>query len=237
MSIPTFGFLPGLGRRGTDEQVPWYIVVIGLVSIFVLAVFALNAVFPRNAILVPTWFADSSAPTAQAASKLPQFYGASKALHRINQLDPAQYNSTQDYDTWAYSTCSTAAMTEVFNAYGRHYRIADVLKVEAGIGAITPSLGLVNDSGIQRTAAQFGFNTSSGYSLSLSKVIAIANSGEPVIVDWPPSKYDGGHLVVVIGGNSTSVFLADSSIYNRTSLSQAQFLQWWGGFSAVVTPA
>jgi hypothetical protein len=237
MSIPTFGFLPGLGRRGTDEQVPWYIVVIGLVSIFVLAAFAFNAVFPRNAILVPTWFADSSAPTAQAASKSPQFYGASQALRRINQLDPAQYNSTQDYNTWAYSACSTAAMTEVFDAYGRHYRIADVLKVEAGIGAITPSLGLVDDTGIQRTAAQFGFNTSWGYSLSLSKIIAIANSGEPVIVDWPPSKYDGGHLVVVIGGNSTSVFLADSSIYNRTSLSQAQFMKWWGGFSAVVTPA
>lgn len=237
LSIPALGAGLSLGRRGTGERIPWYIGVIGLVSIFVLAVFVLNAAFPRNAILMPTWFADSSAPTAQASSKSPQFYGASKALHRINQLDPAQYNSTQDFATWAYSACSTAAMTEVFDAYGQHYRIADVLKVEASIGAITPSLGLVDDSGIQRTAAQFHFNTSWGYSLSLSKIIAIANSGEPVIVDWPPNKYDGGHLVVVIGGNSTTVFLADSSIYDRTSLTQAQFMQWWGGFSAVVTPA
>jgi hypothetical protein len=127
--------------------------------------------------------------------------------------------------------------TEVFNAYGRHYRIADVLKVEAGINEITPSLGLVEDVGIQRTATLFGFNTSWGYSRSLNQVIAIANIGEPVIVGWPPAKYDGGHLLVVIGGNSTTLFLADSSLYNRTSLTHAQFMNWWAGFSAVVTPA
>jgi hypothetical protein len=239
LAMPTVVAWPRLGRWGTGEQAPpWYIVVIGLISVFVLAVFALNAVFPRNAILVPTWFASANAPLAQAVSQsAPQpTYAASKALHRISQLDPSQYNSTQDYNTWAYSACSTAAMTEVFDAYGRHYRIADVLKVEAALGEITPALGLVEDVGVQRTAAQFGFKTSWGYNLSLSQIIAIANSGEPVIVSWPPGKYPGGHLIVVTGGNSTTVFLADSSIYNRTSLSWAQFMQWWGGFSAVVTP-
>jgi len=231
MTLSTPGFSLSLGRRGTGEQIPWRYAIIGLVSIFILGLFAFNAVFPRNAILAPTWFANSSVQPTQTPST-PQFSGASKALQRINQLDLAQYSSPQDYNTWAYSACSAAAMTEVFNAYGRHYRIADVLKVEASIKEITPALGLVEDLGIQRTATLFGFNTSWGHSLSLDQVIAIANKGEPVIVSWPPYRYDGGHLLVVRGGNSKYVFIADSSRYDRTTLTHAQFLNWWGGFSA-----
>jgi hypothetical protein len=241
MMICTPGFNLSLGRRGTDERIPWSVITIGLVSIFILGLFAFNAVFPRHAILVPTWFANSTQQQSQQQQQnsqpQQQFFGASKALQRISQLDPAQYNSTQDYNTWAYSACSAAAMTEVFDAYGRHYRITDVLKVEAAINEITPALGLVEDVGIQRTATLFGFNTNWGYSRSLDDVIAIANRGEPVIVSWPPYKYDGGHLLVVIGGNKNSVFLADSSAYNHKALTRAQFLNWWGGFSALVTPS
>ena len=236
LSISTWGAGLSLGRRGSGDRIPASMFVIGLVSVCILAIFAFNALFPHAAMLVPTWFADSSAPPKQPASQPTQFYGASKALKRIGQLDPAQYNSIQDYDIWAYSACSAAAMTEVFDAYGRSYRIADVLKVEASINAITPSLGLVDDAGIQRTATLFGFTTSWGYSRSLAQVIAIANSGEPVIVGWPPSKYPEGHLLVVIGGNSTTVYLADSSWYDRTSLTHAQFMNWWAGYSALVTP-
>src|ERR1051326_696598 len=161
---------------------------------------------------------------------------ASKELVRISQLDPNQYNSSDQYNIWAYSACSTASMTEVFNAYGRHFRIADVLKVEAAIGAITPQLGLVDSSGIQATASQFGFKTTWSNSWQLDQIINIANSGKPVIVDFPPDRYAGGHLLVVIGGNESVVYLADSSSWNHQVLSRSQFLQWWGGFGAVVTP-
>src|SRR6266699_6612165 len=88
---------------------------------------------------------------------------ASQQLVRISQLDPNQYGSTDEFNTWAYSACSTAAMTEVFDAYGYHYRITDVLKVEAQIGEITAQQGLIEEAGIQRTAAQFGFKTSWGH--------------------------------------------------------------------------
>ena len=155
---------------------------------------------------------------------------------RISQLDPDQYNSAADYQRWAYSTCSTAAMTEVINAYGHHYRIADLLTVQAQLGEITPTLGLTEDVGIARTAAKFSFSTSWGYNLSYDQVIAKANQGEPVIVGWPPQRYPGGHLVVVIGGNSQTVDIADSSRYDRHTLSRAQFMAWWADFSAVVTP-
>ncbi len=161
---------------------------------------------------------------------------AAQALTRISQLDPNEYASNAEYNTWAYSACSTASMTEVFNAYGNHYRITDVLSVESQIGAITPYLGLVDPSGIASTAAKFGFKTQWGNDGSLDQIISIANSGKPVIVGFPPDRYDGGHLLVVIGGDSNNVLLADTSLWNRRVLSRGQFSQWWGGFYAVVTP-
>lgn len=161
---------------------------------------------------------------------------ASQQLMRISQLDPNQYASNAEYSTWAYSACSTASMTEVFDSYGYHYRITDVLSVESQIGAITPDLGLVDPSGIASTATKFGFKTQWGNSGSLDQIISIANSGKPVIVGFPPDRYEGGHLLVVIGGDNDNVFLADTSLWNRRVLSRGQFSQWWGGFYAVVTP-
>jgi Peptidase_C39 like family len=224
-------------RRQAGEPVPWTVVVIGAVSVFVLGVFAFNLVMPHNPVFNLTWLSNSSSqsqPTPAAAP--PTLYGASQNVVRIGQLDTAQYNSTADYSLWAFSACSSAAMTEVINAYGHHYRIADILKVEASLNEITPALGLVEDVGVARTMAQFGFKTNWGYSLSYDQVVATANQGEPVIVSWPPSRYAGGHLVVVIAGNSQTIYIADSSIYNRHSLSRTQFMKWWAGFSAVATP-
>jgi len=161
---------------------------------------------------------------------------ASQRLLRLSQLDPAQYASSAEYATWAFSACSAAAMTEVLNAYGGHFRIHDILAVEAQRGDITPSLGLVSPGGIADTVAQYGFQASWGFSLTLDQVIAIANQGAPVIVGFPPQRYAGGHILVVTGGTSAAVSVADSSGHDYTVLARGQFLQWWGGFSAVVTP-
>ncbi len=226
-----------VGRRQAGEPVPWSVVVVGVSSVFVLALFLFHMVMPQSAIFNLTLFSnDSTQAQSTPSANPPQLYGASQALVRLSQLDPAQYNSTGDYNLWAYSACSTAAMTEVINSYGHHYRIADILKVEASLNEITPSLGLVEDSGVAHTMSKFGFNTNWGYSLSYDQLVATANRGQPVIVSWPPSRYAGGHLVVVIGGNSQTVYLADSSLYNRHSLSHTQFMKWWAGFSAVATP-
>ena len=218
--------------RKTKESVPYSVIVIGLVSIFILGIYALNFVLPHQALINLLLFnLNTPVKTTQASN-----FQASQNLMRLSQLDPAQYNSTQEFQLWAYSACSTASMTEVFDSYGRHYRITDVLKVESQIGEITPQLGLLEDIGIQRTATHFGFKTTWGHNLSLDQIIAVANSGKPVIVSFPPDRYAGGHLLVVTGGNSNIVKLADLSLWNRKVLSRAQFMNWWEGFYAIVTP-
>ncbi|HET8846600.1 MAG TPA: CHAP domain-containing protein [Ktedonobacteraceae bacterium] len=161
-----------------------------------------------------------------------------QSLKRINQLDPHQYASQAEWNTWAYSACSAAAMTEILNAYGFHLRIHDVLVVESARGDIDPTLGLTHDAGVADTFAQFGLQTQWGEHWSVEQVVQTANEGLPVLVGWPPDRYEGGHIVVVVGGDlaTNTITLADSSAWNRQAVSVAQFLQWWAGFAAVALP-
>ena len=231
--LPTSTIWGRINVRQKGEPLPWSIITIGLISIFILGLYTLNLALPHHALISLLTFNQNTS----ADSPKPQpVYQAAQNLVRLSQLDPAQYDSTQEYNLWAYSACSTAAMTEVMNAYGRHYKIAEVLQVEARIKEITPSQGLLEDIGIQRTAAQFGFQTTWGHNLSLDQIINIANQGRPVIVSFPPDRYAGGHLLVVTGGDSNYVYLADSSLWNRHSLTRAQFLNWWEGYYAIMTP-
>ncbi len=208
-----------------------------LITLLLFGTMILKTLLPSFSLVANSLSLSQPAATAQPTSNpLQEASGASQKLVRISQLDPSQYSSTQEYNTWAYSACSTAAMTEVINAYGHHYRITDILKVEAGIGAITPQLGLLEDAGVANTASHFGFTAIWGHQFSLNQIIAMANKGRPVIVSWPPDRYPDGHLVVVTGGDSNSVYIADLSMFNRHSLTHAQFLAWWGGFAAILVP-
>jgi hypothetical protein len=225
----------GFEQIQTNKPLPWARMIIGLVVIFLFGFYFLNFLFPHHTNWSLMMLYGNIPSTAQTSQITPQF-NATQSLVRLSQLDPTQYASIQEFTTWAYSACSTTALTEVLNAYGDHVRVTDVLKVEARIGEITPQLGLLDEVGIQRTAAQFGFKTTWGHNLSLDQIINIANQGRPAIVSFPPDRYAGGHLLVVTGGNSSLVKLADSSLWNRPSLSRAQFLHWWEGFYAIVTP-
>ena len=230
-------------KRRAGEPAPWAGIIIIFVTLLLLSLFLLKTLLPNNSLIaaITTWpLSPSNAQSSSSSQHNPQGpqgpFIASQSLERLSQLDPAQYNSSAEYSLWAYSACSSAAMTEVINAYGHHYRVTDILKVEAQIHEITPELGLLEDAGIEHTVARFGFKTVWGHNMSLDDIIGIANRGEPVIVSFPPYKYAGGHLLVVTGGSGNYVYLADSSLWNRHSLTREQFLQWWGGFAAIVTP-
>jgi hypothetical protein len=196
-----------------------------------------NSISSNSLFMVPYQSATDTTPNA-VSPQIPQgFSGASKALKRLAQMDPSQYKSEQQYDTWAPSACSTTAMTEVINAYGYNYHISDILQAEISQSAISPDLGLLKLDGIDHTVAQFGFSTAQLSKAPLDSLISVANSGWPIIVDFPPSRdWPAGHFLVVIGGDSSSVVLADSSSSDFTSLSRQQFLRDWGGFAVVVMP-
>lgn len=212
----------------------WQVAVPGLIAIFLLGFYLLNTILPYPLLWMPPAFGSANPPSSSGKAPV---YAASKHLIRLSQLDPAQYQSSQEFNLWAYSACSAASMTEVINSYNHTYKITDILTVEAGIHEITPDQGLLEEIGIQRTGTHFGFKTTWGHNLSLNQIIAAANSGTPVIVSFPPSRYPGGHILVVRGGDSNYVYLADSSLWNRTQLSHERFMQLWAGFYAIMIPA
>ena len=221
------------GRWGRLNS--WKIIVPALVALFLLCFYLLSTTL-AHPLLWSSVFLGANQPATPAVPTASPNYAASQRLDRLSQLDPKQYSSTREYNTWAYSACSAASMTEVINSYGHNYRVTDILAVESRINEITPQEGLLEESGIQHTGAQFGFKTTWGHNFTLDQVIAAANRGTPVIVSFPPALYPGGHILVVRGGNASTVYLADSSLWNRTQLARANFLKLWGGFYAIMTP-
>ena len=234
-----------LFEKRPSKPTPWLGIMLVLIALFAFGTYSLRILLPNSALVVSTSWLDStntavsaSASNASSAPTLlfPGISGAAKNLVRIYQLDPTQYHNQQDYDTWAMSTCSAAAMTEVINAYGHHYRLADILKVEAGLNQITPDLGLLQPTGIDKTVVQFGFKATWLVKPSLDDMLRVANTGRPVIIGFPPDRWQGGHVIVALGGDKDHVYVADSSRLNMRVLTRAKFLQYWAGFAVVVEP-
>ena len=233
-------------RAGAET--PWLGLALILMALFLFGAFMLSSYLPSNSVVDIPWanaLIKANVPGHSTSLRIAQqnapapatVVNASKSLMRVYQLSGDQYNSSDEYNTWAYAACSAAAMTSVINSYGHNFRVTDILKVESALGEITPNLGLIEPTGIDKTVAKFGFKTSWLQSGTLDEVIKVANSGKPVIVDWPPDLWDGGHILVVRGGDSNNVFLADSSRYNFTVLSRAVFeSRWKHTFAAVVVP-
>ncbi len=236
-----------LFAAGAKKQTPWLGILFILVTLFVICCISLRTLFPNAGVVAyVSWLGTSQTSQVPVAAAAPAINsaaellatpsGAANALVRIGQLNQDQYASTSEYNTWAYSTCSAASMTEVINAYGHHYRLTDILAVESRIGEITPSEGLLEPTGIAHTVAKFGFKTITLTNDSLNNLIAIANRGWPVIVSFPPDHWTGGHILVLRGGNSNSVDLADSSKLNMTVMPRSTFTYYWEGFAVVPLP-
>jgi len=185
------------------------------------------------AAILPAVFTTPVAPTHSQDQE-----ASTRRLVRLNQWDGAQYNSPGDVETWGPSGCSAAAMTEVLNYYSeKTYRIADILSVEDDLGEITPQLGMLHGvSSISRTVAHFGFQATALVSSTLDEVINTANGGKPVIVGFPPTTWEGGHVLLVRGGSVTTVYLTDSSRLNMLSMTRKTFLSYWRGFAVIIHP-
>ena len=156
---------------------------------------------------------------------------ASMQLVRIDSGARNQYYTNYQWQVWSYASCSGISMEEVMNAYGRHYIAADVLQVESNMGVWDISSGLMGgEAAMARVANYFGFKADPHPPRTLQDLITITNKGFPVIVGIP------GHILVVRGGDSNFVYLADSAPANRKALTHAAFLALWDGISVLLTP-
>lgn len=158
-------------------------------------------------------------------------FSASARIVRVDSASRAQYYTDYQYQVWSYASCSGISMEEVLNSYGRHYIAADILQVELNMGIWDTYDGLTGgEQGMARLAAYFGFQVSPHPPRTLQDLILTANKGFPVIIGSP------GHIMVVKGGDANFVYVVDSSPANRTVMTHDQFMNFWDGFSVLVTP-
>lgn len=158
-------------------------------------------------------------------------FSASARIVRVDSATRGQYYTDYQYQVWSYSSCSGISMEEVLNSYGRHYIAADILQVEQNMGIWDTYDGLTGgEKGMARLAAYYGFQTSATPPRTLQSLILTANKGFPVIIGSP------GHIMVIKGGDADFVYVVDSSPANRTIMTHDQFMNFWDGFSVLVTP-
>ncbi len=157
---------------------------------------------------------------------------ASMRLVRIDSARRDQYYTDYQWQVWSYSSCSGISLEEVMNAYGKHLIAADVLQEEQNLGVWNSYAGLTGwEQGMAKTANYFGFKTSANPPRTLQALLDVTNKGFPVIVSIP------GHILVVRGGDSNNVYLADSAPANRTIMTHQEFMSLWQqNFSVLLTP-
>jgi hypothetical protein len=152
------------------------------------------------------------------------------SVHR--QSNRAEYNNDNpEWQLWSYSACSGCALAALLDAYGaqkngKPLNCGDVLEVEYNLGVYDPGKSPTQNRGLlppgqqnlARTAAQFGFASDFSKNLSLDDLINLANSGTPSIVGIPT------HVMIITGGDSTYVKLADSGGLHLSIVTRDQFL-------------
>ncbi len=157
---------------------------------------------------------------------------ASERVTVHHQANRAEYNNDNpEWQVWSYSACSGCALAALMDAYGaqkngKPLNCGDVLEVEYKLGVYDPgttptnSRGLLppGQIGLDKTAAYFGFASDYSKNESLDDLIAMANSGTPSIISIPT------HVMIITGGDSKYVKLADSGGLRLTTVTREQFL-------------
>lgn len=235
--VQVTGQLPAIVPSAHLSQ-SWYnrrrsVVSLGLLTMLLIGVLIQTGVagdvfhtLTRGLALGGQTYGDNVQPSFQ-----PIPFSASARILRIDSALRMQYYTDYQYQVWSYSSCSGISMEEVLNAYGRRYIAADILQVEQNMGIWDTYDGLTGgEQGMAHLAAYFGFQTSPHPPRTLQSLILTANQGFPVIIGSP------GHIMVIKGGDAQFVYVVDSSPANRTIMTHDQFMNFWDGFSVLVTP-
>jgi len=224
-----------------------------------LIVFSLVVVFIRilvfNQFPVLRFFPSAQVDQTNQSTSMPLSFPVEKVSRNVpafSQGDKTQYNNENpQWSLWSNSACSGCAMAALMDAYGatlngRPLNCGDVLEVEYRLSVYNPvhawGLRKGKPDELAETAAQFGFTGYYTQKLSLDDLITLANAGIPSIVRIPT------HVMIVTGGDSQNVLLADSGGLHLSKVTRQQFLHglpgsrlyagqsWMAGWYIILTP-
>ena len=229
--------------------------VLGICLIILSLVGILNRVLAANPLPVLIFSQSSQMAQTNRSTSVPLSFpvkNTSSTVTALSQADKTHYNNENpEWSIWSYSACSGCAMAAIMDAYGatlhgRPLNCGDVLEVENRLSVYSPvnEWGLITGEPdeLAQTATQFGFTGYYTQKLSLDDLITLANAGIPSIVRIPT------HIMILTGGDSQNVFLADSGGLHLSKVTRNQFLHglpgsrlyagqsWMTGWYIILTP-
>jgi hypothetical protein len=169
--------------------------------------------------------------------------GATTSLVRpeTQLLRPDLYDNYGQFQEWGGAACSAAALAEVLTAYG--VRGATIGHEIDELGSyISPNGGLLNRHGFVTVAAKHNLRADESTSLTYNQLLYLTQQlGMPVIVNVHISYgyyhfFDGGHFLVVVGGDAQGLKIVDSSEYYIHYLPKDVFYQMFTGYTAAIVP-
>lgn len=165
-----------------------------------------------------------------------------RPMTQMRRLD--LYDSKAQFDQWAGAACSAATLAEILTAYGLpHMTIGRMIR-ELGKD-ISPNWGLLTYSAFNRVVAKYGLRADvylSDNPLTYKQMLYLTNTlGIPVVVNMRATTgyyhyLSGGHILVMTGGDSSTIRLTDSSLYYMKSLPLATYNQMARPRNVVIVP-
>lgn len=153
------------------------------------------------------------------------------------------YDNPAQAGAWGGAACSAAVLAEILTAYGvQHATIGEMID-ELG-SDISPQWGLVSYNGFGKVASQHGLRADVylDHPLTYAQMMYITNTLHmPLIVNVRATTgyyhyLSGGHFLVMIGGDNSTIRLVDSSEYYIKSLPLSTFMGMYRNRSVAIVP-
>src|SRR5262249_2847296 len=163
-------------------------------------------------------------------------------MTQMRRLD--LYDSRAQFDQWAGAACSAATLAEILTAYGLpHMTIGRMIR-ELG-PAISSQWGLLSYYAFNQVVAKSGLRADvylENNPLTYKQMLYLTNTlGIPVTINMRATTgyyrfLSGGHILVMTGGDSKTIRLADSSLYYMKALPLSTYTWMARSRNVVIVP-
>ena len=192
------------------------------------------------------WAASSGAASGVAAAFPLRMDGrvASRVQPMTQMRRVDLYDSRAQFEQWRGAACSAASLAEILTAYGLpHMTIGRMIR-ELGPD-ISPQSGLLTYNALNKVVARYGLRADlylDNNALTYKQMLYLTNTlGIPVVINMRATTgyyhfLSGGHILVMTGGDSKTIRLADSSLYYMKSLPLSTYNQMARPRNVVIVP-